>query len=49
MERTLTDCPRVFINAGKRGRLAEMTPAEIVRILEPELVDAAIGDLVQKD
>jgi Cys-tRNA(Pro) deacylase len=41
MERTLLDCPRVFINAGKRGQLAEMSPAEIVRILEPTLVDAA--------
>jgi len=42
MERTLTDCPRVFINAGKRGQLAEMSPAEILRILEPTLVEAAV-------
>jgi len=42
MERTLADCPKVWINAGKRGQLAEMTPAEIVRILEPALVDAAV-------
>ncbi len=49
MERTLADCPRVFINAGKRGQLAEMSPAEIRRILEPTLVDAAVVDPVQKD
>jgi Cys-tRNA(Pro) deacylase len=42
MERTLLDCPRVFINAGKRGLLAELTPAEIVRLLNPGLVDVAI-------
>lgn len=42
MERTLTDCPRVFINAGKRGQLAEMSPAEILRILEPTIVEAAV-------
>ena len=42
MERTLTDCPRVWINAGKRGRLAEMAPAEILRILNPVLVDASV-------
>ena len=42
MERTLADCPKVWINAGKRGQLAEMTPAEIVRILNPAFVDAAV-------
>jgi Cys-tRNA(Pro) deacylase len=42
MERTLADCPRVFINAGKRGMLAELAPAEIIRLLNPGLVDVAI-------
>jgi Cys-tRNA(Pro) deacylase len=42
MERTLIDCPKVFINAGKRGMLAELAPAEIVRLLNPGLVDVAI-------
>ncbi len=42
MERTLTDCPRVWINAGKRGQLAEMNPSELLRLLEPTLVDAAV-------
>jgi len=42
MERTLTDCPRIFINAGKRGQLAEMSLSELLRILEPALIDAAV-------
>ncbi|MHB8055257.1 MAG: aminoacyl-tRNA deacylase [Candidatus Aminicenantales bacterium] len=42
MERTLTDCPRIWINAGKRGQLAELAPSEILRILKPTLVDAAV-------
>jgi len=42
MERTLAGCARVWINAGKRGRLAEMAPAEIIRILEPILVEASV-------
>jgi len=42
MERTLADFPRVWINAGKRGQLAEMAPSELLRILEPALVDVAI-------
>jgi len=42
MERTLADCPRVWINAGKRGQLAEMDPSELLRLLEPTLVDTAV-------
>ncbi len=42
MERSLTGCPRIFINAGKRGQLAEMSLSELLRILEPALIDAAV-------
>ncbi len=42
MERTLTESPRVWINAGKRGQLAGMAPAEILRILAPLLIETAI-------
>jgi len=42
MERSIVDCPRIFINAGKRGLLAEITPDEVVRILNPILVDIAV-------
>jgi Cys-tRNA(Pro) deacylase len=42
MERTITDLPGIFINAGSRGLLAQMSPAEVVRMLQPILVSVAI-------
>ena len=42
MEKTVTDLPDVFINAGSRGLLAKMPSAEIIRILNPVLVNVAI-------
>jgi Cys-tRNA(Pro) deacylase len=42
VERSIMDLPVIYINAGKRGLLAEMAPADMVRILEPELVDVAV-------
>jgi Cys-tRNA(Pro) deacylase len=42
MERTIAGLPRLFINAGKRGLLAEITPADVSAILEPVLVEAAV-------
>ncbi len=41
MQRTIADLPKIYINAGKRGLLAEIVPADLVRILEPRPVDAA--------
>lgn len=35
------DLPRIYINAGKRGLLAGLDPAELKRVLKPTLVDAA--------
>ncbi len=40
-ERTITTLPRLYINGGARGFLVELDPAELVRVLRPELVDAA--------
>jgi prolyl-tRNA editing enzyme YbaK/EbsC (Cys-tRNA(Pro) deacylase) len=40
-ERTITTLPRLFINAGGRGLLCSMSPAELVRVLSPTLVDCA--------
>lgn len=40
-ERTITELPRLFINGGARGFLVEMAPAELVRVLQPTLVEAA--------
>jgi Cys-tRNA(Pro) deacylase len=40
-ERSITALERLFINGGGRGFLVSMTPAELVRVLSPTLVDCA--------
>lgn len=42
MEKTIADLPEILINAGARGLLAKMTPAELIRILAPREVSVAI-------
>jgi Cys-tRNA(Pro) deacylase len=42
MEEEIIDLPRILINAGSRGLLAEMAPAELVRVLKPVAVKVAI-------
>ena len=42
MESTLADLPEIFINAGSRGLLARMPSNELIRILKPIAVSAAI-------
>jgi Cys-tRNA(Pro) deacylase len=34
--------PRILINAGSRGLLAEMSPAELIRVLKPVMVKVAL-------
>jgi Cys-tRNA(Pro) deacylase len=41
LERTIAALPRLFINGGARGFLVELAPAEVIRVLQPTLVDAA--------
>ena len=41
MERSIATLDRVYVNGGRRGLLVSMTPAELVRVLSPTLVDAA--------
>ena len=41
LERTIADLPRIYINGGRRGYLVGLDPAELIRILQPTLVDAA--------
>ena len=41
MQKSIADLPKIYINAGKRGLLAEISPAEVMRLLNPVLVDAA--------
>ncbi len=39
MERSIADLDRIHINGGRRGFLVRLTPAELVRVLSPTLVD----------
>jgi Cys-tRNA(Pro) deacylase len=41
MERSIAALPRVYVNGGRRGLLVGMAPADLVRLLEPVLVDVA--------
>jgi len=43
MERSIAALPYVYVNGGRRGYLVGMTPADLVRVLAPTLVDAATG------
>ena len=42
VEASILDLPKVFINAGKEGLLAEMAPADVAGILNPTSVQVAI-------
>lgn len=42
LERTIAALPVLYINGGARGFLVELSPAELVRVLAPALVDVAI-------
>jgi len=43
MEETIAGLPRILINAGSRGLLAEMAPSELIRVLHPVFVKAGVG------
>jgi Cys-tRNA(Pro) deacylase len=42
LERSVLDLPRLWINGGSRGFLLGMSPQDLVRVLKPNLVDAAL-------
>ncbi len=42
VERSILDLPRIYLNGGSRGFLVGLDPKELVRVLEPTLVDVAI-------
>jgi len=42
LEATILDLPRIFINAGKKGLLAEICPGDLRKILNPTPVNVAI-------
>ncbi len=41
MERTIADLPKIYINAGQRGLLAQMSSTELIDILKPFMVSVA--------
>jgi Cys-tRNA(Pro) deacylase len=43
IQRTILDLPRIYINGGARGFLVEIDPQELVRVLAPVQIDAAVG------
>lgn len=44
LQRTVLDLPHIYINGGRRGYLLGMASGELVRVLSPILVDAAIEE-----
>jgi Cys-tRNA(Pro) deacylase len=42
MEKTILNLPVILINAGSRGLLAQMHPSEIIRILNPVMVNVSL-------
>jgi prolyl-tRNA editing enzyme YbaK/EbsC (Cys-tRNA(Pro) deacylase) len=42
-EKGIPELPRIYINGGARGFLVGMDPRELVRVLQPALVEVATG------
>jgi Cys-tRNA(Pro) deacylase len=43
VERTVLDLPVMYVNGGSRGFLVGLAPADLVRALEPEVVEVGIA------
>jgi Cys-tRNA(Pro) deacylase len=41
VEETILSLPRIFINAGRKGLLCEMSPVELIKVLQPVPVHVA--------
>ena len=42
LERSVLELPKIYVNGGRRGFLVGIVPGEIVRVLQPTLVDVAL-------
>jgi Cys-tRNA(Pro) deacylase len=42
LERSIAALPRIFVNGGSRGFLVGISPADLIEVLAPTLVDVAI-------
>ena len=40
----ILELARVYVNGGRRGFLVSLAPAELVRVLAPQLVEVALED-----
>lgn len=43
MEASIAELPRIYLNGGKRGYLIGIDPADVVRVLQPMLVNVAVA------
>ena len=41
MERSIADLQCLYVNGGRRGLLVSLAPVDVIRVLQPTLVDAA--------
>ena len=42
LERTIAQLDRIYVNGGRRGFLIALAPEDVIRVLSPTLVDAAL-------
>ena len=42
LERSIADLDRIYVNGGRRGFLIALAPSDLMRVLSPTLVDAAL-------
>ncbi len=42
IEKTILDLPLIYINGGRRGYLIGIPPGELMRVLDPQVVEAAL-------
>jgi len=44
LEKTVLELPKIYINGGRRGYLVGIAPSELVRVLNPTLVEVGLSD-----
>jgi prolyl-tRNA editing enzyme YbaK/EbsC (Cys-tRNA(Pro) deacylase) len=42
-EKSISELPLIYINGGARGFLVAINPVDLMRVLEPRMVEVAIG------
>jgi prolyl-tRNA editing enzyme YbaK/EbsC (Cys-tRNA(Pro) deacylase) len=44
LEKSILDLPLIYINGGRRGYLVGVHPHDILRVLQPKIVECALKD-----